>query len=303
MPASAAPLQPIDKWGIDYGATQCTAARAYGNAASPTLLGIVPSLSGSTYVVVVSEPLAGPNFAQEAAGTLDFGTGTIRTDALYFGSRGVNTRVQQFRISAAEMEKARAASAISLRGVNNAQFEFALSNVSEVIDALRRCTADLQRSWNLAGSTQIRPIGDVRGLFTTNDLPKDALQRQEDKAQYQLLVDEKGAVAGCDVLVPSGSAVLDSVGCQQIRGRAKFKAAKDANGKPVRGVWTSPQVTWRSTYEAFDNGCRTLSAGGGDVNSCGQTPMQGMPADQRSMIMSGPTMPPSPSGGGSTPPH
>ena len=39
--AQAQPMQPVDKWQLDFGDTQCTAARPYGDAASPTILAIV----------------------------------------------------------------------------------------------------------------------------------------------------------------------------------------------------------------------------------------------------------------------
>ena len=273
--ALGAPLQPTDKWGVDYAATQCTAARPFGSVT----LGLVPSVSGGTYVLMVNEPEAGPRFAQESSGTVDFGNGPIPSAALYFGADGVKMRAHQFRITATQMEYARNAPVVTLRGADGASFEFALSDMGAVLDALRTCTADLQKSWNLgAGArTEVKPVGDVQAMFATNDLPREALQKQQpDRAQYQLMVDEKGIVAGCDVLVTSGSAVVDTEGCQLIRERAKFKPAIDALGKAVRSVWTSPRVTWRTNQQAFDNGCRVVNGSGSDLNSCGQSPTQNL---------------------------
>ena len=111
--AAAAPLQPIKPWGVDYGATQCVAARTFGSANAPVTLGIVPSISGGTYMLQVSEQAPGPRFAQELAGTVDFGSGPIPSGALYFGGNGVNARAHQFRITASQMEFARTASAVT----------------------------------------------------------------------------------------------------------------------------------------------------------------------------------------------
>ena len=278
MPAFAAPLQPAGKWAVNYGATQCTAQRPYGPASAPVTLGIVPSVSGGTYVLQVGEQEIGPRFAQEASGTVDFGTGPITTAALYFGANGAKMRAHQFRIAAAQMEYARSASTVSLREAKGAAFEFALADMPAVLDALRACTADLQRTWNVgaAASKDVKPIGDVRAIFTTNDLPREAMDKQQpEKAQYQLLVDEKGAVMGCDVLVPSGSALIDTEGCQLVTERAKFKPAMDALGKAVRSVWTSPRITWRTNQQAFDNGCQVVNGTSG-VNLCGQSPTANM---------------------------
>jgi hypothetical protein len=273
-PALAAPLQPADKWAVNYGATQCTASRPYGLASAPVTLGIVPSVSGGTYVLQVGEQQAGPRFAQESNDVVDFGSGAIPSAAIYFGANG-NMRAHQYRITATQMEQARSAPTVSLRG-KSAAFEFALSDMPAVLDALRTCTADLQRTWNVGAATgkEVKPIGDVGAMFTSNDLPREAMEKQQPgRAQYQLLVDEKGAVMGCDILVPSGSALIDTEGCQLISERAKFKPAMDALGKAVRSVWTSPRVTWRTNQQAFDNGCQVVGGGGGgDVSMCGQSP-------------------------------
>jgi len=277
-PALAAPLQPTGKWGVDYGATRCAAARSFGSAASPVTLGIVPSVSGGTYALLVSEAEVGPRFAQESAGTIDFGTGPIASGALYFGGNGVKMRVHQFRIPAAQMEYARAAQSVTLKS-DGASFEFALSDMGSLLDTLRACTADLQKTWNVGAATgkEVKPIGDVRAIFTTNDLPREAMERQQpDRAQYQVLVDEKGAVAGCDVLVPSGSVLVDTEGCQLVTERAKFKPAMDALGKAVRSVWTSPRVTWRTSQETLQSGCSSVGSSGGGVNLCGQSPTSTM---------------------------
>ena len=274
---AAAPLQPLKPWGVNYGATQCTATRTFGDPASPVTLGIVPSLSGSTYVLQVSEPQPGPHFAQEADGTVDFGGGAIRSEALYFGAGGVNVRAHQFRIMAAEMEKARSASSVSLRGVNGASFDLTLADMPALLDALRKCTDDLQRSWNLGGGlrTPQAPLGNITDMFVTSDLPREAMEKQK-TTQYQVLVDEKGAVAGCDVLAPSGSALVDTEGCQLVSERARFKAALDTSGKAVRSVWTSPRVTWRTNTQALDNGCSTMGGSGASLNLCGQSPTANM---------------------------
>lgn len=278
-PAQAVPLQPVSPWSVDYGTTQCAAARTFGSASAPVRLSIVPSVSGGTYMLQVTEQEEGPRFAQELGGSVDFGTGPITSNALYFGGNGAKMRAHQFRITATQMEYARTAGAVSLRETRGASFDFALADMPSLLDALRKCTADLQQSWNVSAAvkTDVKPVGDVRAIFTSNDLPAAAMQKQQpERARYQLFVDEKGAVAGCDVLVPGGSALIDTEGCQLLSERAKFKPAADAAGKAVRRVWTSPPVTWRTNQETFDNGCRSVTGGGPDANMCGQSATQRM---------------------------
>jgi len=277
-PLLAAPMQPLKPWSLDYGATQCAATRSYGEASAPVTLGIVPSLSGTNYMLQVSEPQPGPHFAQDSEGIVDFGKGPIKSGVLYFGAQGASMRAFQFRLMASQMEQALSAPSMNLRGPNGTQFELVLAEMPTVLDALRKCTEALQRSWNVGASFRKpqAPQGNITDMFVTSDMPADAMKKQRDGTQYQLLVDETGAISGCDVLVPSGSALIDTTGCQLVRERAKFKPAMDSAGKAVRSVWTSPRVTWRINQQVSDNGCQTLSGSGTQISACGQSPTANM---------------------------
>lgn len=68
---------------------------------------------------------------------------------------------------------------------------------------------------------------------------------QEGDAQFLLLIDENGKVAGCHVLIASGVPALDAMGCSVIRNRARFKPAVDSAGKPTRSTVVTPKVSWR----------------------------------------------------------
>jgi hypothetical protein len=284
MAVAPGALQPTDKWQLDYGDTQCTAAESFGDASSPIVFGVVPSLSGKTYELLISVPRAGPAYAQQGSGSVDFGQGPINTGALYFGAKGVNQSVYRFRLSAADMERARTAAAISFRSDYGGNFKFALANMPALLDGLRQCTGNLGQYWNMDGrnaaSRAVPAGGDVRSLFTAADYPEEALKREEQgrsrgaPARYQLLVDEKGSVAACDVLDPSGIATLDVTFCDVIKERAKFTPAKDAQGEPVRSVFTTPVVTWADHHSAFNNGCTWLTGSAtGMLSTCGPRPM------------------------------
>ena len=244
-PLSAAPLQPIDNWHLDYGDTQCTAAKSFGDPTTPVVLGIVPSIGGENYELVINVQHSGPRFAQEFEGTVDFGRGKIKTWLLFYGAKGAKVSDYQFRVPADEFEQARSATAISLTG-NGQQFSFSLTEMPALMDALRKCTADLQQYWNAGEQHTGSPSkGDVRSLFTADDYPSEALMRtQGGTSQFRVLVDEKGNVAGCDVFRQSHIPVFDVMGCQVIKERAKFAPAVDAHGKTVRSVVITPPVTW-----------------------------------------------------------
>lgn len=248
-PANSAPLQPAGQWAVDYGETQCTAVRPFGTATDPIVLGIVPSLNGDTDKLIVSVPHKGPKFAEEMHGTVDFGHAKIRTWLLHYGQKDVQLSDYQFRVSAAEMEQARTAASVALRSDGGVDYEFALSEMPALLDALKACTADLQQYWT--GPRAVSPLsrsakGDIRSAFSSEDYPTEALsRRQEGMAQYQLMIDPTGRVVGCDVLRQSGVPILDVMGCQVIIDRVRFTPALDAQGKPTRDVVTTPPISWK----------------------------------------------------------
>ena len=295
-PAIAAPLQPVEKWELDYGDTQCTAARSYGDASAPTILGLVPSLSGNSYELMVSIPRAGPAFAREAQGSIDFGASEIKSGVLYFGSKGVKQSIYRIRISAAEMDQARAAQALTFRADDGANYSFALSNMPKLLDGLRDCTQNLQQYWNMDGKNAPRRaeslLGDVRSLLTAKDYPTEALKLvRQGSAQYQLLVDEKGSVAGCDILASSGVPALDSTGCEVFKEKARFSPATDNQGKPVRSVVTTPPLVWSSTgaQNSLNNGCMWVTGNATGTLTC---PQQQGPAMTPPVPMAPPSPPP-----------
>src|SRR5206468_12228563 len=151
-PSSAEPLQPAGNWDVDYGDTQCTAARSYPTAAEPILLVVIPSLRGTSFQLLVSLQRQGPVFAQDSNGMVDLGAGAIASPVLYYGGKGVRLSNYQFRVPAAALEGAASASSLKFSVQNREHFEFGLTDMPAVIDALRRCTADLQQYWNANGA-------------------------------------------------------------------------------------------------------------------------------------------------------
>lgn len=247
--ALSSPLPPVKAWGVDYGDTQCTAVNSFGNADSPIVLGIVPSIGGETFRWVVSVPHAGPPSARNVDATVKLGGTSMKKPLLYFGKAGVKMSIYQLTLTAAEMEPARTAPSFVIHASNGTSFDLATPDMSSVLDALKKCTADLQQYWNMNVELAKGPRlqgKDPRGAFSADDYPSEALMRGlGGTSQFRLLVDDKGAVAGCDVLRASGVPVLDVMGCQVMQERLKFDPAADAKGQAQRTVVTTPPVTWR----------------------------------------------------------
>jgi TonB family protein len=249
-PATGRVLQPIRNWVVDYRDDQCVAYRDYGSPDKAITLGIRPAPNGETYELLVARPRSGPDFATEEKGSVDFGNGAIKAWLLNYGGRHSKSDIYQFRISAAEMEQARSARTVSLRPASAPDFTFELRSMPALLKGLQDCTADLQRYWHMDtqdSGTAATPVkGDLRAIFSADDYPAEALRRtQEGSARFLLLIDEKGSVAGCHVLEPSGVPVFDALGCQVMAKRAKFHPALDASGKPMRSSVKTPKIVWQ----------------------------------------------------------
>lgn len=245
------PLQPLKAWNLDYGETQCLAARQFGRVEDPVTLAIRPAPNGDTYELLLGQKRPGPNLGEEMQGSVDFGRGPIKAWLLHFGPKGQKFEIYQYRITSIEMAQARTASAVTLRTKGGPSWSLQLANMTNLISGLEQCTADLRSYWNMnppdKAKLSVGSRGDVRPLFNSTDYPSEALWRgQEGRAQYQLLIDQAGKVAACHVLIPSGIPALDVMGCQVIRLRAKFTPALDLNGKPVRSSYITPFVVWRT---------------------------------------------------------
>jgi TonB family protein len=252
-PADAKPLQPVKPWDLDYGDAQCTAMRAYGDNAAPVTLAIIPAPDADTYELLVLYKMPYSGFAEELDGVVDFGSGPLKASLLQYGSKDKKMTFYRFRLSAVQMTQARIASAVTLRMKDARSFSFELDSVAQLLDGLHRCTADLKKYWNYDGEKSgliaVPAKGDTRLLFSADDYPEIAQQAgEEGTAQYLLLVDEKGAVAGCHVVKPSGVPALDAMGCLVIQGRGKYKPALDPSGKPIRSTVTTPPITWRLSF-------------------------------------------------------
>jgi TonB family protein len=227
--------------------------RQYDEDAFRVTLGIEPAPNGDTYEFLIARGGPGPRYAEELQGTVDFGHGPIRAWLLNYGTKDPVFNILKFRIRADDMAQARFATSVTFhldgRVAGRQDVTFALRALPGVLSGLEQCTEMLRHYWNMtpkeANVIARPPRGDLRPLFSADDYPAEAVKHdQEGSAQYLLLINEKGSVSGCHVVKPSGVPVLDAMGCQVFRQRAKFAPALDAKGTPVRIAVTTPPVVW-----------------------------------------------------------
>ena len=88
------------------------------------------------------------------------------------------------------------------------------------------------------------PRNDPGRWSTRNDYP-DWLTGGEQVVAFELTIDTVGSISDCRITESSGSRLLDNTTCSLLRTRARFKAARDADGNPTQGTYTN-RVRWIS---------------------------------------------------------
>lgn len=223
------------------------ALRKFRSADEERTFGIRPAFNKESFELMLSREGSGPTSIEQEPGTVDFGAGPIKTRVLRYKTPGSKLSVQRYRLAAEEVRRASNARQLTLK-IGNKTVSLAVSGLGPLIKALDTCLADLRQYWNsdtTPATVAVSARGDLRRIFTGNEYPSLALiESLEGEATFTLLVDERGRVAGCDLAKPSGVPVLDVMGCEVFRKRARFKPARNAAGDPVRDTVTSPPVRW-----------------------------------------------------------
>jgi len=76
-------------------------------------------------------------------------------------------------------------------------------------------------------------------------------------AEYELSVDTKGKVTGCEVIESSGHQTLDDLSCSISTERAVFEPAMDRDGQPVTSVFDMA-CSWRKREPEFPGTARVI---------------------------------------------
>lgn len=256
-PGAAAPLPPTGKWQVEYNPTSCEAKRRFGD----TAIAIIPGPLGQSTRLMVELPGKAPRARQYPA-MVDpqDGRGAAKATALLFPMKKNGVRGLYSVLPNELVERAMASGSIDIHVGNprlriraqSADVNLALGPTGSLRKALDKCMADLRKQWGMvegklptpANVTQAK--GDVRGIFTSDDYPEDAVSaNQTGSVNYLLMIGKDGSVMDCVVANSSGVASLDAMGCQVIRERARFQPATDTNGKPTVDTYVTPPISWR----------------------------------------------------------
>ena len=95
------------------------------------------------------------------------------------------------------------------------------------------------------GPRRAQSAGNLAQYFSNDDYPVEALRRgAQGTVAFRLDIDATGIPTGCTIEQSSGDAALDQATCDIARTRARFRPARDAQGRPVPDTHAA-RVTWR----------------------------------------------------------
>lgn len=241
--AAPRPLQPTEKWVVNFDDAQCLASRNYGTRERPLLLGFKSPPLGSVMQLMVVRPApAGQPTAQVAATVSADGGPPFAASMLAYSDAGSRQQIYRANLPLAQFAAVRSAKTLSI-DAGGLQASFALDQMQPLMKVMDECVADLRQAWNIAsGGSTLRqpPKGDVPVRFTIPEYPGVVAQGS---VRMALLIDEKGGVADCTVIQTSGVAVLDAHSCQMYESSARFKPAIGLDGRPAKSSFVQ-EVDW-----------------------------------------------------------
>jgi hypothetical protein len=244
---SAQPVAANGRWLVDYAEHQCVATREFGAAKDPWFLVIKPSPTSDVVQLVLVKDGGSSDAVQENAKLTLGKAPPFRVQQLRYAVKGKGFRL--INLTAEQASALADAEVIEWTGDGLGR-SFSTGPLKKLMKTLADCRSNLRDYWNInpdkaaAFKTQVKSVKPLVSYFSTDDYPRQAVwNRDGGLTSVVILVDEKGAVRDCMIDGTSGIATLDAMTCIVVRQRAKFEAATDKDGKPVRSFLMT-RVRW-----------------------------------------------------------
>lgn len=270
--AAAKPLRlkPSTKWNVHYGDDSCRLARAFGEGDQQiTLVADQFSPDEGFRLIFVGKRLDRRATDGPIAGAIRFGPAeqesevtAVMGDMQDLPALLVNEVV--LLAPPTEAEKAAmkeedrsgipyvrpaigaareaAATWLHVRMAGVRDFVLETGPMDKALAALRACSWDTVSTWGLdvaqqkALSRKPRPLNQP--WLHSSDYPTGMISQGQQAMIYaRLMVDETGRPTSCHIQASTRPAAFDKTVCDAFMKRARFEAALDAQGKPVRSYW------------------------------------------------------------------
>ena len=248
-PARAAPLAPTGKWVMDFGDTQCVAARNYGSEAKPLMLVLKqPTLGQIVQLAVIRKGGGNSKHARQINGKIRIDNGPpIKASMIVFAAQARGESIISMNMPLAQFAAVRKGQTLSF-STEEVDETFQLTSIGPLMKIMDECVTDLTRLWNgdAAASVRLKQLakGDLQTIFSSDDYPDAAMTLNKTGwVSFVVLVNEQGRFADCTVIETSGVAALDAQSCAVVVERARFKPAIGIDGSPVKSILRQ-RIVW-----------------------------------------------------------
>ena len=237
---SAAPpavLTPTGPWNVEFADSMCLLSRPYEKDRTTNLI-IKSSMIGTNLEIVVTRATTVIDDVRGGKPVLKIANGAPVADA-YFTAYST-AKMRLLRVGAGNtIALANLRGTLSIDAEKESRHLFALPGIERALPILSQCLKQLRAAYKVSEAEMAAivtpPSGDLLGLFSTEDYPKESMRNGQFGTVGALLwVDIDGRVSTCEVIETGAAAPLQEATCNIIKRRARYTPGKDAAGKPIR---------------------------------------------------------------------
>lgn len=236
------PLQPSSKWVVDYADSECRLSRTFGIGENAVTLRLARGGSLTSYDVVLAGP-ALPKLSSEISVTmaLEPAGAEVKSSGYSMMVPGQSFRfVRWYDADPAIFDQWSNAQVVKVSMGDRTKVRLNVLDGKKALAALAACHDDLLQGWkvDVAGLRALtslpEPSGDSAKWVNSADYPAGAIQDGIDgTVRTQLMVAPNGRATDCKVIGSSRNLSLDSLTCEILLRRARFKPAIRKDGTAV----------------------------------------------------------------------
>lgn len=236
----AAPIAPAARWQLDTAVARCTLARQL-DAATAVLIETTPGESTYNVSLVGAQVHDRPNGSGQA---IDLLLGSERMSGRYasFVVAGGTRAVRLMGLDEATMAKLVAAGSIGMVIGKRTVGPVALPSMAKAWPALTRCVAMQLEDWGAdpaqfqPGGTPARPVKSPDGWLSKEQFLRLPTKLTQLNAGMRLTIAPDGSISDCRQETGTPEPSVEKFVCAALGSRMLYTPARDASGRPVRGV-------------------------------------------------------------------
>lgn len=236
----AAQMPPAARWQLDTAVARCTLARQL-DADTAVLIETTPGEYTYNVSLVGRQVHDRPNGSGHA---IDLLLGNERIPGRYasFIVAGGTRAVRLMGLDEATMTKLAAAGSIGMVIGKRTVGPVALPSMANAWPALNRCVAMQLEDWGAdpaqfqPGGTPARPIRSPDGWLSKEQLIRLPTKLTQLNAGMRLTIAPDGSISECRQETGTPEPKVEKFVCAALASRTLYTSARDASGRPVRGV-------------------------------------------------------------------